>query len=49
MRERERQLKAEIDELLKKARREDREEDERYGEDRRGDELPEELLLQESG
>ena len=47
MRERERQLKAEIDELLKKARREDREEDERYGEDRRGDELPEELRRRE--
>ena len=47
MRERERQLKAEIDELLKQARREDREEDERYGEDRRGDELPEELRRRE--
>ena len=47
MRERERQLKAEIHELLKKARREDREEDERYGEDRRGDELPEELRRRE--
>ena len=47
MREREKQLKAEIDELLKKARREDREEDTRYGEDRRGDELPEELRRRE--
>ncbi len=47
MREREKQLKAEIDELLKKARREDREEDSRYGEDRRGDELPEELRRRE--
>ena len=47
MKERERQLKAEIHELLKKARREDREEDERYGEDRRGDELPEELRRRE--
>ena len=47
MKERERQLKAEIDELLKKARREDREEDSRYGEDRRGDELPEELRRRE--
>ena len=47
MRERERQLRAEIDELLKQARREDREEDERYGEDRRGDELPEELRRRE--
>ena len=47
MRERERQLRAEIDELLKQARREDREEDARYGEDRRGDELPEELRRRE--
>ena len=47
MRERERQLREEIDELLKQARREDREEDERYGEDRRGDELPEELRRRE--
>ena len=47
MGERERQLREEIDELLKKARREDREEDERYGEDRRGDELPEELRRRE--
>ncbi len=47
MRERERQLREEIHELLKKARREDREEDERYGEDRRGDELPEELRRRE--
>ena len=47
MRERERQLREEIEELLKKARREDREEDERYGEDRRGDELPEELRRRE--
>ena len=47
MREREKQLKAEIDEMLKKARREDREEDSRYGEDRRGDELPQELRRRE--
>ena len=47
MRERERQLREEIDELLKQARREDREEDSRYGEDRRGDELPEELRRRE--
>ena len=47
MRERERQLREEIEELLKQARREDREEDERYGEDRRGDELPEELRRRE--
>ena len=47
MKERERQLKEEINELLKQARRQDREEDERYGEDRRGDELPEELRRRE--
>ena len=33
--------------MLKQARRQDREEDERYGEDRRGDELPEELRRRE--
>ena len=43
MRERERQLKEEIDQLLAKAQQQDGEEDERYGEDRRGDELPQEL------
>ena len=47
MKERERQLKAEIDELLKQARRQDREEDKRYGEEWRGDELPEELRRRE--
>lgn len=47
MRERERQLREEIDKLLKQARREDREEDSLYGEDRRGDELPEELRRRE--
>ena len=43
MREQERQLKEEIEQLLAKAQQQDGEEDERYGEDRRGDELPEEL------
>ena len=47
MREQERQLREEINELLKKARREDREEDSLYGEDRRGDELPQELRRRE--
>ena len=47
MRERERQLKEEIDRLLEKAQQQDGEEDERYGEDRRGDELPEELRRRE--
>ena len=43
MRERKRQLKEEIEQLLAKAQQQDGEEDERYGEDRRGDELPQEL------
>ena len=47
MRERERQLKEEIEQLLKQAQQQDGEEDERYGEDRRGDELPEELRRRE--
>ena len=47
MRERERQLKEEIEQLLAKAQQQDGEEDERYGEDRRGDELPEELRRRE--
>ena len=47
MRERERQLKEEIDQLLAKAQQQDGEEDERYGEDRRGDELPQELRRRE--
>ena len=47
MRERERELKEEIDRLVQKAQEKDGEEDERYGEDRRGDELPEELRRRE--
>ena len=47
MREQERQLKEEIEQLLAKAQQQDGEEDERYGEDRRGDELPEELRRRE--
>ena len=47
MRERDRQLKEEIDQLLKQAQQQDGEEDERYGEDRRGDELPQELRRRE--
>ena len=47
MRERERQLREEIDQLLEKAQQQDGEEDERYGEDRRGDELPQELRRRE--
>ena len=47
MREREQQLSKEIDQLLEQAQQQDGEEDERYGEDRRGDELPEELRRRE--
>jgi len=39
----EKQLEAEIQKLLEEAERVDAEEDERYGKDKRGDELPEEL------
>jgi transposase len=41
--EKERDLKREIAEILERAEAMDREDDERYGRDRRGDELPEEL------
>ena len=44
---RERQLKEEIEQLLAKAQQQDGEEDERYGEDQRGGELPEELRRRE--
>ena len=44
----EKQLKQEIQELLKQAEEVDRQEDEKYGKDRRGDELPEELARRES-
>ena len=43
MKEKEVQLKAEVDELLRRAGEVDEEEDRRYGRDKRGDELPEEL------
>jgi transposase len=43
MKEEERRLRGEIRDLLNRAEATDAEEDERYGEDRRGDELPEEL------
>ena len=48
MKEREAQLQAEVGELLRKAQEVDEEEDRRYGKDRRGDELPEELAFRES-
>jgi len=47
MQEKERQYEREIDELLRQAEEMDKEEDVRYGKDRRGDELPEELRFRE--
>ena len=47
MKEKEAQLQAEVDELFRKAQEVDEEEDRRYGKDRRGDELPEELAFRE--
>ena len=48
MKEREEQLATEVDELLRRAQEVDDEEDRRYGRDKRGDELPEELAFRES-
>ena len=48
MKEKEEQLAAEVDELLRRAQEVDDEEDRRYGRDKRGDELPEELAFRES-
>ena len=45
MKEKEEQLAAEVAELLRRAQLPDEEEDRRYGRDRRGDELPEELAF----
>ena len=47
MKEKEAQLQGEVDELLRRAREADEEEDRRYGKDKRGDELPEELAFRE--
>ena len=47
MREKEAQLQDEVDELLRRAQEVDEEEDRRYGKDKRGDELPEELAFRE--
>ena len=47
MKEKEEQLQGEVDELLRRAQEVDEEEDKRYGKDRRGDELPEELAFRE--
>ena len=47
MKEKEEQLQGEVDELLRHAQEVDEEEDRRYGKDRRGDELPQELAFRE--
>ena len=47
MKEKEAQLQGEVDELLRWAQEVDEEEDRRYGKDKRGDELPEELSFRE--
>ena len=47
MREQEAQLQGEVEELLRRAQEVDEEEDKRYGRDKRGDELPEELAFRE--
>jgi len=48
MKEEEARLVAEIQDLLKKAEAVDEEEDQKYGRDKRGDELPRELAFRES-
>jgi len=47
MKEKEEQLQGEVDELLRRAQEVDEEEDKRYGKDKRGDELPQELAFRE--
>ena len=47
MKEKEAQLAAEVAELLRRAQEADEEEDRRYGKDKRGDELPDELAFRE--
>jgi transposase len=48
MKEEEKNLRAEVRQLLKQAKSADDEEDTRYGKDKRGDELPEELSRRET-
>ena len=48
MKEKEVRLELEVEELLKKAQEVDEEEDRRYGKERRGDDLPQELAFRES-
>ena len=47
MKEKEAQLAAEVEELLRQAQEVDEEEDRRYGQSKRGDELPQELSFRE--
>ena len=47
MKEKRAELEAEVEQLLRRATELDEEEDRRYGKDRRGDELPEELTFRE--
>ena len=47
MKEKAAQLAVEVAELLRQAQAADDEEDQRYGKDKRGDELPEELAFRE--
>ena len=47
MREKEEQLSAEVEELLRRAEEVDDDEDRRYGQSKRGDELPQELAFRE--
>ena len=47
MQDKEAQLQGEVDELLRRAQEVDEAEDRRYGRDKRGDELPEELAFRE--
>jgi transposase len=48
MKEKRARLEAEVEELLRQAEEVDEAEDRRYGQDRRGDELPQELAFRES-
>ena len=48
MKEKEERLSTEVAELLRRAAEVDDDEDRRYGKDKRGDELPEELAFRES-
>lgn len=48
MKEKQKQLREEVRKLLQEAEQVDAEEDERYGKDKRGDELPEELRRRET-